>query len=153
MRYKLSAATFAFTLAAADAALAKLDAAPAEKLDIDVEAVGISGSVLSVHIPPYDLEGYHKLAELRAYLYPETDAPPTDADGFINSELPVSAVDVSAIQCGGTVPIVLPTVDGNRPYNGQIILGFEDSEPTEPTGSEPTETPEATAPGPLEPTV
>lgn len=101
---------------------------PVAKVDVEETILDVKENTLRLHLPTTSAETHNRLVELRVYLVPHDQQPPADVEGYLQSELPYSPVDVSAFAGaeGGPVSIELPSVDRLVPYFGQIVQGYED---------------------------
>src|SRR4051794_10859951 len=115
MRYRLGKS---FTLEAL-APTPTPEPAPNGKVDVEEEIVGVEGNILKLNFPAADPETSNFPAEIRVYLVPHDQSPPTSAEGYLSpAPFPFVTVDVSAFAgVGGEVDVTLPEVDRLVPYH------------------------------------
>lgn len=97
---------------------------PPPKADPTPEYLGQVDGVASFRIPPYDLDGYNRLDEIRVYLIPSGSPGFADAAELVASALPFAVANVAEQRAGASVAIPLPDVPPGV-YVGQTVYGYE----------------------------
>lgn len=99
---------------------------PASKYDLypDVVSAGSEGIVLNY--PPFDPNTEQAPTRTLAYLLPQGDAQPDDAQSWINSSYPYSESDAPISPAGEPAYQLPAPVAEPGNYFGQIVLEFPD---------------------------